>query len=662
MSATTSPTPPGVHIAPEELQGVTLRALLLAVALTVLSSYWVDQAEVVTFFCQITESVPPVPAVAGLILLVGLGALTAHLLRRGARQRRETLLVYIFLTVATTIPGCGIARFFINTIPVLFYFDTPENEYASYQQYVPAWLVPHDREVIRQLYEGAPGGRIPWGAWWQPLALWLVLFLALWVVLLAVVLLFRRQWAEREKLTFPLLFLPLEVTGSDEAAGTGGFFRNRIMWVGFTVAVLYNVSNIINAYNPAVKCLGKYYDLGALFTEAPLSALRPVTLHYRPEMIGFGYLVSSEVALSVWVFYVLFKLESLVAALVGYEQAGFPFQQEQGLGAYLAVGLFLVWVARGHLGGVLRRGVLGDRSVDDSGEPVRYRTALLGLVLGAAVCLVWAQKAGLAAWVWLLYFALIVLVALVYARIRAEVGVPLIWMFPYYQHYKAIKFVLGSEPLKVGGQWNTLTVFSTLVILSRGYYPSVQGYQVEGLRLAELTGLKQRDTVWWLTLSCLVGWVVAMWLHLRSYYEYGAGGLRALEGWGAGIAKQEYTELVTYATAAAPRDVPRTIAAAAGFGLASGLTVARMVFLRFPLHPLAYCMATAYGELIWGTFLIVWLVKTIVLKVGGMRLYRRLIPGFIGLALGHFFAAGVAYGLIGAYGSEAFRRYAVWFG
>jgi Family of unknown function (DUF6785)/Domain of unknown function (DUF6784) len=643
--------------------GLTVRALALAVLLTLLCALWVDQAEVVTFFCQITESVPPIPAIAVIIALVLLNPFLSRVWRRLALRRGEILLVYAFLTVTMTLPGCGIARFFLNTVPVLFYFDTPENRFAEYRQYLPQWMVPHDSEVMRQLYEGSPGGRIPWGSWWLPLTMWMIFYLALFAAMLCLMAALRRQWSEREKLTYPLLYLPLDLASEEQPRGlVPEFLRNRVMWVGFGVAAIYNLLNIVNAYNPAVKCLGKYYDLGALFTEHPYTALRPLVFHYRPDMVGFGYLVSTEVAMSVGAFYLLSKLESLGAAMMGYTKAGFPFEQEQGIGAYVAMAIFLVWVARRHLADVIGKAFGRGRDALDEDEPMSYRTAVFGFLAATAVGMAWTARAGMAQWVWLLYYALILAVALVYARIRAEVGVPQIWMFPYYQTYKVIKFTLGSELLRVGGSWRTLTVLTTLVPLSRGYFQSLQGYQTEAFRLAELGGVRPRSMSRALVMSLVVGMAVAWWLHLRSYYEYGAGGVRALEGWGAGLAKEQYTELTGYADAPGVRDVPRTLAAALGFGFAGLLTIARLIFLRFPLHPLAYCMTTSYGELIWGSFVLVWLVKSAVFKVGGMRTYRRLIPGFIGLALGHFFTSGVLYGLVGAYGDESFRRYQIWFG
>ncbi len=645
------------------LIGLTWRAVVLSVLFCIIASYWIEWSEVVTFFCQVTEAVPAVPAVAFLILLVVLNPLVRRISKRLSLDRREVLMIYVFLTVATSMAGCGIGRFFINTIPVLFYFDTPENNFAAYQQYLPEWMISHDPEVTRLLYEASETGAIQWQPWLVPLAAWGVFFLALWITMMALIVILRRQWSEKEKLTYPLLYLPIEVTeGVEGTRLVTDFFRNPMMWVGFAVSFFYNVTNILNAYNPSLKCLGKYYDIGGLFTERPWSAIRPFSLHYRPEMIGFGYLVSTEVALSVWVFYLMLRGEAVLAAALGYDISGFPFVQEQGIGAYLALCIVLLWVARGHLAEVFRKAFSGDPSVSDDDEPMSYRTAVFAGLAGILVITAWVSYAGMAIWVALLYFSLILAVGIVYARIRAEVGVPLIWMFPYYQHYKMIKYTLGSRPLYVNHNWSTLTIFSTLVFLSRGYFPSLMGYQAEGFRLARETNIKPRHMSWLLILALIVGFYVAIWLHLRAYYMYGAGGLTGLQGWGAGLAIQQYKELAGYASAHSSPDGWRIGATGGGFAFAGLLTILRMVFLRFPLHPLAFGMATSYGSLIWGTFFIVWLVKSIVFKLGGMATYRRLIPGFLGLALGHYFTAGILYGLAGTFGGERFRRYYVFFG
>jgi hypothetical protein len=79
-----------------------------------------------------------------------------------------------------------------------------------------------------------------------------------------------------------------------------------------------------------------------------------------------------------------------------------------------------------------------------------------------------------------------------------------------------------------------------------------------------------------------------------------------------------------------------------------GLSVLRFRFLRFPLHPLGYVIGTAYEahSPYWGPFFLVWLLKLTILKLGGARLYKQLIPAFLGLALGHFLVAGVGWGTL----------------
>lgn len=647
----------------EQVVGVSARALIIAVLATVLVSYWIDQAEIIQLFSQITESVPPIPAVAVLVALVLLAPLLGRLHPRLALDRREIIAVYVFLTVSTAMAGPAIVRFLLNSVPALFYLATPSNSFADYQQYVPAWMVPQDPEVLRTLYEGSETGAIPWGAWTVPLIAWGLFFLFFWLILMGAMAILRRQWSEKEKLTYPLEYLPLEMTrGMDAGRLVTDFFRNPIMWVGFGIAFIYNVTNIINAYIPSVHALGTYYDVGALFTERPWSAISPLQFHFYPAAIGFGYLMSTETALSTWVFYVLIRLVAVLGAAIGYEPAGFPYYKEQGMGAYLVLGLGLLWVARFHIAEAFRKAIGREPEDPSADEPMSYRMAFILLIGGTVAWLAWVVCAGMNLRTAALYLVLLLLPAIVYARIRAEAGVPMIWAFPYGAHHKAITQIFGSKWLHPNNSWANATIFSTMLFMSRGYFPALVGYQVEGWRLAESTRIRSSAMSWVLVAALVVGFFVAMWMHLRSYYEWGAGGLNALAGWGASEAEQEFVTLVSYAKADAPPDLQRAGGIAAGGVVALILLVLRTIFLRFPLHPLAYGMATTFGHKLWGPLFTVWLVKSLIFRLSGMSAYRALIPGFIGLALGHFFTAGVLYGMIGTFGGEQFQRYGVWFG
>jgi hypothetical protein len=153
-------------------------------------------------------------------------------------------------------------------------------------------------------------------------------------------------------------------------------------------------------------------------------------------------------------------------------------------------------------------------------------------------------------------------------------------------------------------------------------------------------------------------------MHLGAYYKYGNNVLESGTtegGYRTFLAKNEFLETAGYAKAPKPPDALRTAMTGIGFAIGALLIVLRTLVLRFPLHPLGFAMVTSYGHPLWGPFLLVWVIKTLVLRIGGMRMYRKLIPAFLGLVIGHFFVAGVIWGSISIH-NEMYRYYGVHFG
>ena len=97
------------------------------------------------------------------------------------------------------------------------------------------------------------------------------------------------------------------------------------------------------------------------------------------------------------------------------------------------------------------------------------------------------------------------------------------------------------------------------------------------------------------------------------------------------------------------------------FAIAAALSLARLRWLWMPFHPTGYAIGLIMGHHCWAPLLFVWFLKGLIVRMGGPVLYRRLIPGFLGLALGEFFAAGLVWGLVGAFYPEAARAYHVWY-
>jgi len=636
----------------------------MALVLLAASLFWMLQAGIVSQGVQLGEAVPVIPAVGALLLLTLLGLGLRRLSKRLRLSEAQVLYVYVFLCIAVTMSSVGVARLLFPNITAVYYFQTPENDFASLQKYMPTWLTPQDPKVIQDMYEGAADGRVPWRAWALPLTMW-TLFLTAWgVSMLGVMALFRQQWVDKERLTFPIAQLVLDIADQQGRRVLGGFFGNPLMWIGFVLACLFNISNILRAWNPAIPAMGQNYDIGRLFTERPLSAIRPLSIAWRPENIGLGYLVSTEITLSVWVFYLALRLANVMATGAGLEIPGFPFDREQSFGAYVALGIFLVWVGRFQLRDILSRALTYGREAVDPDEPMSSRTAVLCALGGLTFMLAFAIKAGMLWWTALIYFALVLLFALVYARARAEAGAAMVWLFPFYLHKQMMIHIGGSQPFASSGGFQNLTIFSTFMFVSRGYYQSNMAYQAEAMKIGQEARLRQRTLSWWLTAAVVIGFAGAAFIHLHAYYMHGANileGGTTQGGYRVTLARTEFEELSGFMKAHRLPDRPRTYAALSGATIVAALVLLRTYFLRFPLHPLGFAMVTAYGGPLWGPFLLVWLIKTAILRLGGMRAYRRGIPFFLGLIVGHFFLSGLVWGWLSII-NEMYRRYVVFFG
>jgi hypothetical protein len=152
---------------------------------------------------------------------------------------------------------------------------------------------------------------------------------------------------------------------------------------------------------------------------------------------------------------------------------------------------------------------------------------------------------------------------------------------------------------------------------------------------------------------------------LSTAYRFGALNLEFTANGppstGTRYALTQYSRVAGWLEAPESVDHARRIAVATGLAIAAGLSISRLYWLWMPLHPTGYAIGLIMGHHAWAPLLFVWLLKALILRFGGPGLYRRLIPAFLGLALGEFFAAGLVWGLAGAFFPEAARAYRVWY-
>jgi len=497
--------------------GVTPRSIVIALIFSLLAGIWVRQSEIVALTTQVTESVPAIPALAVLVLLIPVNSLLRRRRWMSPLTMTENMVIFFFVCVSSTVMGFGVAEFMLSLVCVPFYSLTD----PRVGERIPTWLAPHDTTIIRQAFEGSAHGNVPWASWIGPGAAWLFFLVALWTAMYSMTALFFRAWAKEEKLSFPLVTLCMEVVTVEE--GRKPFFRNPVMWIGFSLAGAYNFVNIVHSFLPFVPSIPQQFNLHEYVTTPPWTALNDVDFKFRPELIGLGFLVQTDLSFSIWISYVLLKLSAIIGAMhdLGPTPGGepFPYGQEQGLGAFLILAVSLVWRSRGYLRGsfaAARRSAGTDRYL------------IVGLAVG--FCLAWgfAVAAGMAAWVSFLFLLIVLAVALVYARIRAEAGIPLNWLFPYGLQKDVLFYGLGSSTLASTSP-STPTLLTLFSFVSRGYFPELTGYQAEAMeavRRGESNSAGTSRAMLRLSaallLAMITGVVLGWYFHLSVFYHQGA--------------------------------------------------------------------------------------------------------------------------------------------
>ena len=569
----------------------------------------------------------------------------------GAGLRRgELVTVHIMMVVAAAIPSWGLT---LNLIPLLggfFYYATPENGWALViQENLPDWLVPDDPDKFRTLFEGVAGGQpVPWGQWLKPLMAWGLFITSVYFVTLCLLVILRRQWVERERLLFPLSVLPLQMSDEGEDRALPAFFRSKMMWLGFFVPTFVNSVNALSSY---------YHFIPRIKLSSSIWILRDsVRLDLTPhfEILGLSFLLNTDVSLGVWFFAFIAHLQTGVQALLGwsigptqpFSDPGPPSVSHMALGAMFVLVILGFWDARAHLRDVGRKVFLGAPEIDDSEEPLSYRTAAVGAVLGSVFAVVWLTAAGLTplAAVVLLAAALVTFIGI--ARIvsqtglaycRAPVGAPI---FTVNVLGTAMVGPAGIAALGLSFAWNDLRTF-------------VMASAATGLKIAEVTRLECRRLFLAIAASIvvtLVGSAVAI-----LSYAYAYGGIN-LMGWQFRGIPMFAGDWISH-NINNPQPVHLWHLAFVGVG---GVLMAAMTYLKnhivgFPFHPIGLALGLTHPiHSAWFSVFLAWLVKAAVLRYGGAKLYLGVRPLFLGLVLGTFVSAGfwvVVDALTGASGN-----------
>jgi len=689
---------------------ITARALLVAVIVTIAVLAWVEYSELVTPTSQMSESTPPIPAILALgavwalvwlwrkamqaVEQVPLSTLAAlgRLGRRLGLKRAEVLVVYLFLIVSCAMPSVGVVRLILPCLMELQYFQEPSNNFAQMSKQIPRTWAPLEGEPVRTFWEGvdrsvppsaaakvpligpvleglrqffAQTSAVPWRRWATPFVLWNLYLMSYFAGSFCLVCLFRKKWVEDDHLAFPLATMSIEMVRGGQPSGTDrAFFRNPVMWVGFGLAVLYNATNMLKVFNPGLPAMGMFYPIGRLFTEFPWNRMAGLAAWYKPEIMGLGYLVPSEILFSIMFFSLAQWFVRPLAAIAGYQAAGFPWPRTQAAGALIVLGLFFTYQARHRLVQIARKAFGAAPEVNDSDEPLPYRLAFFGTLISLVILVAFPVAYGVDWWAAGGYFLVGTLFLIAYCRNRAETGLPIVWGYPLLAQKDVLTDFLGSRPFIEPGRIKSFSLLSMLVFFERGTYYAITSTEQEACIVGDTVGLTARRTAKVVLIAMVIGFASSMWMYLSSYYTWGGNIMETVGGTQGGqraqIAMRQFLKASAWIDVPSPPNLNAISATLFGAVLTSALVLTRYKLMRFPFHAVGYALACCHTNYMWFPALVIFSVKTLVMRTGGMKLYRRLAPGFIAFTLGHFTSIGL-WSFAGLYAGEYVQRYRVWF-
>lgn len=622
------------------------RALVIGALGTAATAFLVTQAEMVLSSLKIGYLQFPPVALGLLLLVMAFNRGVRRLATRWGLSSSDLLVIYVMLLVGAMTSAHGIVEKWIPLLAAVPYFSSQTNNWQTlYQQHLPPWLfptLPHASgkdPATQYYYEKLPRGEsIPWGAWVLPVCSTLLIIGLIVFAFLCLTAILRRQWVDNEKLSFPLAQLPLEIAADEDRPA---FFTNRLMWLGALLPIAIYGVNGLHQIQPSVPAITLRWSLSDLLTTPPWNGLSYTDIVISFSAIGFFFLLPADMLFSIWFFFVLTRVQQIVAIAYNMDQPGMPiyppplFVGYQTMGAYLVLAGYFFWLARPHLHRVWTAAIGRDKHPDDSNELLSYRTAFWGLVACIALSAVWLDAIGMSPWLALLELCVFLFVtAIVMTRSTAEGGMLMTeTTFRPIDIYRMFGSVhaLGPSNLAALAFFDNLFLRDQRGLLLTGF--------MDAARISDGTRVRRRSFAGVLIAGVVIALVVAGALNIVLPYHLGAN---TMDPWMEnGSPTQTFTDYQPYFSPYPPSEVTqhwqRPTFFLVGIGVTLFLTAMRAAFYWWPLHPLGYAIAGSWSTVeFWFPCLIAWIFKSVTLRYGGMSLYQKVRPFFLGLVLGEF--------------------------
>jgi len=621
-------------------RNITVRAISIGLILVVVNSYWIAISSEL-WYSVFTAVSLFFNTIFCLFALIQINFLFQRFFPKQAFSPQELSVMYIMMSMVSTISGHTMMMYLVGTLTHPFWFATAENEWQSlFWRYIPSWFTVSDKAILTEYFRGESTFYTTRyiKAWLVPMSAWSAFIFCLFSTLLCLNVLIRRRWMEEERLTYPITQLPIEMT-----MNANSFFRNELLWCGFGLSGTITLINGLHILLPTIPMIPvKFHEVGHYFTSKPWNAIGWTLVDFHPFIIGLTFFIPLDLSFSCWFFYLLSKSEKVFASSMGWHNL---YLNERSVSAWIALGLLAIWTSRKHLGRIGKQILMGSQAkgkFDESKEPIRYRTAVIFVIVGFLFIGLFCYYAGMSLWAIALFFFVYLAMAFGIARIRAAFGPPyheVVFVNPR----QFMTVVLGSRMI---GSAN-LTIMAFLYPFTRCHRSHPMPNQLESLKIAQQGDMLNRRLMWAMMSAIGIGAIATFWIYLSIVYKYGASA--KLHGWIAGIGWETFNPLQSWLNHPSSTDRTAIMFMGGNVLFVFLLMAMRHRFIWWPFHPGGYVLSGgAWSGMfyIWNAVLISWTIKWFILKYGGLKAYRKACPFFFGLVLGDYII-GCGWNIIG---------------
>jgi hypothetical protein len=611
-------------------RGASARIVLISLLLAPVCCYWAQDQGVDRIFSLM---VPPVVLTLALVIAnIPLRRFTPRL----AFSETELIVFYAMQAVM-----CAMASEWMDCIsPYMYSYGLFKDRNADYGNkilpYVSHWLFFQNDDGLKDFVAGSKPfwyfvSKLP--IWWPKIIAWTIVAGLVCTAMLCINSLMRDQWCNREKLSFPIIQLPLAIT---QEGGAGPIWRSRFFWIAFAVMFGIDMLNGLAFLYPALPQINVRFlgDVSTWFNQPPWNQIGWTPIGIFPYMSAIGLFMPTDLLFSCIFFFFFRKAQQVIAAAMGYEQGVFgggglipsaPYFSEQSWGAFLGLFVTAAWVARGYLSEVWRE-------IVKTGTPDRrlvpQRLAFFGLVGSLAALGYVGVVIGLPAPFVLAYTALFLMFSIAMTRLRAQLGPPIHEMAFMGPTQLVVDF-RGTQGLSQSLVARTVTAFH---FMNRIHRTHPMPTQLEAIKMADRSRVSQRAMFLAILGATVAGSVLGHLVRIYLGYRFGPADVAG-----------DTTNVVQVLTDTPRRpNVGGMLAVGAGFAFVLLLDMIRFRVPGFPFHPAGYALTMNFGfDYIWFGLLLALIVKTFVQRYYGLPGYDKLRMVALGLILAEFVAEGV---------------------